>query len=159
MFRNYLVVALRNLRRSKVFSVINILGLAIGLTTCLLIMVYVLDEASYDRQFKDADRLYRVALQSGNEGWASAPAPLAAALKTDMPEVEDVTRLLKLFETNNLIVSYQQEGKDLHFLETNAYFVDSTFFRVLSYPFTYGNPATALDQPNTVVLSATLAGK
>src|SRR5580658_3232662 len=108
MFRNYLVVALRNLRRNKVFSVINILGLAIGLTTCLLIMVYVLDEASYDRQFKDVDRLYRVALQSGNEGWASAPAPLAAALKTDMPEVEEVTRLLKLFETNNLIVSYQQ---------------------------------------------------
>ena len=159
MWRNYLIVAFRNLRRNKAFSVINILGLATGLTTCLLIMVYVLDEASYDRQFTDLDRLYRVTLQANNEGWAAAPAPLSQALKAEMPEVEQTTRLLNLSPLNNTIISYRRGSEDRHFRETNAYFVDSTFFRVLSYPLVYGNPATALDRPNTVVLSATLAGK
>ena len=159
MWRNYLIVALRNLRRNKVFSLINILGLAIGLTTCLLIMVYVLDEASYDRQFAGLDRLYRITLQAGNEGWAAAPAPLSAALKAEVPEVEESTRFLNLSSLSSPVVSYQQGREDRHFQETNAYFVDSTFFRVLSYPFIYGDPATALDRPNTVVISATLAGK
>ena len=160
MWRNYLLVAFRNLSRNRAFSVINILGLAIGLTTCLLIMVYVLDEASYDKQFKDVDRLYRVAQQSGNGGWAALPAPVAGALKTDMPEVQEVTRLLKMPGMDNLVVGYQGHGtEEKHFLETNAYYVDSTFFRVLSYDFTYGNPATALNEPNSVVLSSTLSGK
>ena len=159
MWRNYLTVALRNLRRNKVFSLINILGLAIGLTTCLLIMVYVLDEASYDRQFANLDRLYRITLQSNNEGWAAAMAPLSGALKAEMPEVEQSTRLLNLSSLSSLDVSYQQGREDRHFRETNAYFVDSSFFQVLSYPFSYGDPTTALDRPNTVVISATLAGK
>jgi putative ABC transport system permease protein len=159
MFRNYLLVAFRNLRRNKVFSVINILGLAIGLTTCLLIMVFVLDEASYDRQFTDLDRLYRVTLEANNEGWAAAPAPLSRALKAEMPEVVQTTRLLNLGSLSTPIVSYREGSEDRHFRETNAYFVDSTFFSVLSYPFVYGNPATALARPNTVVLSASLSGK
>jgi putative ABC transport system permease protein len=159
MWRNYLIVALRNLRRNKAFSLINILGLAMGLTTCLLIMVYVLDEMSYDRQYKDVDRLYRVAFHSTNEDWSSAPAPMSWALKADMPEVEQTTRLLKLPEPTNIAVSYRQGREDHNFSETNAYYVDSTFFQVLSYPFISGNPVTALDRPNTVVLSATLAGK
>jgi putative ABC transport system permease protein len=159
MWRNHLIVAFRNLRRNKFFSLINILGLASGLTTCLLIMVYVLDEASYDRQFTSLDRLYRVTLEANNSGWAAAPAPLSQALKADMPEVEQTTRLLNLSSVSNTIISYQEGREDRHFRETNAYFVDSTFFRVLSYPFVYGKPATALDQPNTVVLSATLARK
>ncbi|HEV2480390.1 MAG TPA: ABC transporter permease [Puia sp.] len=159
MWRNYLIVAFRNLRRNKVFSLVNILGLAIGLMTCLLIMVYVLDEMSYDRQFKDVDRVYRIALHGANEDWSSAPAPMSWALKADMPEVEQTTRLLKLIGMTNFIVSYRQGGEDRNFSETNAYYVDSTFFNVLSYPFISGDPATALDRPNTVVLSATLAGK
>ena len=79
MWKNHLLVAIRQLSRNKAFSLINILGLATGLTTCLLIMVYVLDESSYDRQFKDVDRIYRVAMGSGGEGWAAAPAPLPGA--------------------------------------------------------------------------------
>src|ERR1700761_4342501 len=125
MWKNYLVVALRNLRRNRVFSLINILGLAIGLTTCLLIMVYVLDETSYDRQFKSAHRLYRVELSSGGYGWSSAPAPMSWALKADMPEVEQSTRLLKLSSMTNIVVS-NQEGREVRsFKETNAYYVDS----------------------------------
>ena len=160
MWRNYLLVAFRNLSRNRAFSVINILGLAIGLTTCLLIMVYVLDETSYDRQFKEVNSLYRIAQGTGSDGWAAMPAPLAWALKADMPEVQEVTRLLKMPGMDNLVVSYQQQGQpERHFLESNAYYVDSTFLHVLSYDFAYGQPATALDQPNTVILSATLSSK
>src|ERR1700761_4054817 len=96
MWKNHLLMAFRQLSRNKAFSVINILGLATGLTTCLLIMVYVLDEASYDQQFKDVDRIYRVAMGAGSEGWAAAPAPLGPALKANMPEVEEATRLLNM---------------------------------------------------------------
>lgn len=159
MWRNYLVVAFRNLRRNKVFSLVNILGLAIGLTTCLLLMVYVLDEMSYDRQFKDAGRVYRVAFQSPSGDWSSLPAPMSQALKADMPGIGQTTRLLKLMGMENITVSNREGREDRKFSETNAYYVDSTFFSVLSYPFVSGDPATALNRPNTVVLSATLAGK
>src|SRR4030095_7958214 len=89
MIRNYLKIAFRNLRRNKAFSFINISGLAVGLATCLLIMFYILEEEGYDKQFKDADRIFRIAARSNKaESWAASPAPLAPMLKSDMPEVE-----------------------------------------------------------------------
>jgi putative ABC transport system permease protein len=159
MWRNHLLVAFRNLSRNRAFSTINILGLAIGLATCLLVMVYINDEVSYDRQFKQLDNLYRVALGSGGEGWAAAPAPLAQGLKNDLPEVAEATRLLNFPNMDHIVLEYTQGKESRRFLESNAYYVDSTFFRTLTYEFTAGNPQTALDQPNTVVISRTVAGK
>ena len=94
MFTNFFKIAFRNLARNKVFSFINIFGLAAGLATCLLIILYITDELSYDKHHKDADRIYRLAYSTEKEDWSAQPAPVAAALKSDFPEVEEVTRLI-----------------------------------------------------------------
>src|SRR5688572_1499752 len=94
MLINYLKITFRNLARNKTFSIINIFGLAAGLATCLLIMLYIKDESEFDKHHKDGDRIFRIASVSSNgESWAAAPAPLAFTLKNDLPEVEEVSRL------------------------------------------------------------------
>jgi len=155
MWKNHLLIAFRNLSRNKAFSVINILGLAIGLATCLLIMVYVLDEASYDQQFSDSGQLYRVAM----DGWAAGPAPLAGELKRELPEVAEAARLMKFPNMDNTVLDYTQGKESRRFLEPNGYYVDSSFFRVLSFPFVAGDPRTALARPNSIVISQTIAAK
>ena len=166
MFRTYLKIAIRNLSRNKVFSFINIFGLAIGLATCLLITLYISDELSYDRQIKDGDRIYRMAITaldpSGSlkeKPWAASSAPLAQGLLSDLPEVEQTTRLLNMPGLDKMLLKVQQ-GKDLkQFYETNGYYVDSTFFQLFTYTFKYGDPLTALDRPNSIVISEDIAGK
>lgn len=166
MIRNYLKIAFRNLARNKAISFINIFGLAVGLATCLLIMLYIFSETGYDTQNKAADRIYRVISQANTltgtakeKGWAATSAPIAWGLKTDMPEVEEVTRLLK-FPLFDKILLKNEKGKDTRqFYEPNSYYVDSTFLRVFTYDFKYGNPSTALDQPNSIVISEETAGR
>src|SRR5450432_981952 len=166
MIRNYLKIAVRNLARNKAFSFINIFGLAIGLATCMLIMLYIVSEKGYDTQHQGADRLYRIAAQATTltgtakeRPWAATSAPTAWGLKADMPEVEQVTRLLKFPIFNKMLLKYERGKESKQFYETNGYYVDSTFFRLFTYDFLYGNALTALDEPNTVVISDEIAGK
>jgi putative ABC transport system permease protein len=155
MFRNYLKIAVRNLWRNKAFSAINIFGLAIGLTTCMLIMLYVADEISYDKHHKDGDRIYRIASEVKGEKWVAAPAPMAAGLKREFPEVEQVTRLLRFPGAEKMLLKNEQNQSQ--FFETNAYYVDSTFFELFTYSFLFGNSQTALHNPNTLVISEEIA--
>src|SRR5882762_244504 len=110
MLRSYLKIAFRNLTRNKVFSFINIFGLAAGLATCLLIMLYIFDESSYDKHHKNGDRIFRIASVSATGGkgetWAAAAAPLAGALKNDLPEVEQVTRLMTFPDIETMLLKY-----------------------------------------------------
>src|SRR5215212_749585 len=97
MFKNYLKVALRNLWKNKAFSAINIMGLASGLAVCLLIVLYVVDELSYDKYNVNADRIYRVDadiyFNNTQAIFAVAPDPLAPALVRDFPEIEQMARI------------------------------------------------------------------
>lgn len=157
MIRNYLKIAFRNLLRSKIFSFINIFGLSVGLATCLLIMLYVIDELSYDKHHKDGAQIFRVALQTADEKWSSMAAPLAEGFKKDFAEVEETTRLLNFPNIDKVLLT--NEKADKQFYETNAYYVDNTFFNIFTYDFKYGNGKTALSQPNTIVISETVANK
>ncbi len=161
MFLNYFKTAFRNLWQHKVFSFINILGLGFGLASCFVIMLYILDESSYDRHQKDADRIYRIASKNNkdNEPWASVAAPIAFAVKDKFPEVEQAARLMTFSDISKMLVSNQNGPEPKQFFETNGYYVDSTFFRIFSYPFIYGEGKTALDEPNTLVLSKTMSQK
>jgi putative ABC transport system permease protein len=165
MLKSYFQVAFRNLTRNKTFSFINIFGLAIGLTTCLLILIYLVGESGYDRQNKDADLIYRVVSVGGTigttaeDGWAGGPAPLAARLKADLPEVAVATRLLKFPETDKLLLTTQTEKERRQFYETNGYYIDSNFFQIFTYDFRYGDAAACLNRPNSIVLSEELAQK
>ncbi len=166
MIKNYLKIAFRNLARNKAFSFINIFGLAVGLATCMLIMLYIFSETGYDEQNLAGDRIYRIASQAATltgsakeKAWAGTSAPVAWGLKTDMPEVEEATRLLKFPMFDKILLKYEKGKETRQFYETNCYYVDSTFLRIFTYSFKYGNTSSALDQPNSVVISEEIAGK
>src|SRR5437762_990022 len=157
MFKNYLKMAMRNLWRNKGYSAINIIGLAVGLTTCLLIILYVVDELSYDRYNEKADRIYRVnsdiKFGGGDLHLAVCSDPMGATLKKDYPQVEEYTRFYtsngaKLIKKGNEYISEQKVAN-----------VDSTFFNVFTLPAVYGDTKTALNEPNTVVVTESGAKK
>ncbi len=156
MIRNYLRVALRNLRNYKAYSVINIVGLAVGIACCIAIMVYVRDELSYDRFNKFADRIYRPRLLGRVNGhdmnMALSPAAMGPSVYHDLPEVVAYTRLVK---SGSTAVRY----KDKTFTEEKFFGADSTVFNVFTFPFVAGNSRTALTQPNTVVITESIAHK
>lgn len=143
--------------KHKVYSLINILGLAVGITTCALITLYVMDETSYDKHHKDGDRIYRIAQKVKDETWVGTPSPMAASLQKDFPEVEKVARLLRMPGVDKYLMEYEPSKKQ--FYETNGFYVDSTFFSLFNYGFKYGNPATAFNEPNSILISEKMAQK
>lgn len=157
MFQSYFKIGWRNLLHNKGFSFINIFGLATGMTACVLIMLYVVDEMSYDKHHPDGDRIYRIAMEARGEKWVAASAPVAEGLRDDFPEVEQVTRLLHFPGAEKVLL--KNEASNKQFFETNAYYVDSTFFQLFSYDFKYGDIRTALNEPNSIVISETVAIK
>jgi len=152
MLSNYLKIAWRNLSRNKIFSIINILGLSLGIAVVLLIIVFVKHEFSYDQFVTDKENVYRVFRywSEGDGKTAWTPSRLAEKLKTDFPEVKAASGLSPGGEQ---LLEYQTD--QAYIKETAS--VDSTFFQTLALPFKYGNPQNALDQPDAVVISDRLA--
>ncbi|OYU94356.1 MAG: cell division protein FtsX [Bacteroidetes bacterium B1(2017)] len=151
MISNYFKIAWRSLMKNKNIFIINSLGLAIGIATCLTIALYVADELSYDRLNTNASDTYRVVLDAkmGDEliKEAGVMAPVASTLKQELPEIKSTTRIHKF--TDAAKVTYQ--GKTIR--KGKLVMVDSTFFDVFTFKFLNGQPKTALIQPNTVVLT------
>ncbi|WP_018615778.1 ABC transporter permease [Segetibacter koreensis] len=168
MLRNYFKIAWRNLMKSKVFSFINIFGLTVGLTCCMLITLYIVNELSYDKYHKNVKDLYQLGtifITPGEEikpeNWsANTPAPMAQLMKQEFPEIQETTRMLGLFTEDKTLLQYKENNGELKsFYETKGYLADSTFFRLFTYNFIEGNAATALTRPNTLVLSDEIAKK
>ncbi len=161
MFQTYLKIAWRSLKKNRLVSFINILGLALGIATCLVIGLYVIEEFSYDRFFTDYDRIFRVTLDAkiGEQtlSEASVMAPVAETFKAEIPEVEISTRVLNLHSNTKVRIG------DKVIRKGNTALVDPNFFQVFDLPFTKGDPTTALTNPNSVILTedqaAALFGK
>ena len=156
MLRNYLKIAWRNILRDKFYSIINILGLTIGVTCGLLLLLYVTDELSYDRYHANAAQIYRLASRIREPdkafGWSSTQVPLAPTLQKDYPFVENYVRF---FPYGRMM--FRQGEK--RFYEEDIYAADSTVFDIFTYPFVEGDPHTALHQPGSVVLTRKTAQK
>jgi putative ABC transport system permease protein len=154
MFRNYLKVALRNLWKSKGFTAINIIGLASGIGVCLLIVLYVTDELSYDRFNVNADRIYRldadIYFNSTQFTASISPKPLALTLKKECPQVEQMARIIS---QNDILIKKGNDWIRDHHLAL----ADSTFFKVFSIPMLAGDPNTALNEPNSIVIDESAA--
>lgn len=154
MIKNYFKIALRNLLRNKAFTAINILGLAIGIATCLLIMLSIQSELGFDSFHERADRIVRVvfrgSVQGGVMNEAHVMPPVAEALMTDYPEVEQATRIRLMGYPK---VTYNNES----FRNKSSAFVDANFLEVFTFPFIHGDPTTALVEPHTIVISASTA--
>ena len=157
MIKNLLLVALRNFKRDKSYSLLNILGLTIGITFSLFLIFYIKDELSYDRYNEKASRIYRInahikEADKDTMRWAVTPFPMAPALANDYPEVEEAVRFI-----NNGKVMYK--NGDLRIYEDKVFVVDSNLFRVFTYKFLAGDPLTALKDPKTMVLTRSVAKK
>jgi putative ABC transport system permease protein len=156
MFKNYLKVALRNLRKNKGYAIINIAGLAAGMAVCILIMLWVQDEMSYDRFNTHFDQIYRVCfsdLWSGNRvKFSSTPTGIGPALEQDFPEIIDSARL---FRMKGILVGH----KEKRIVEEYVYLADSSLFDIFSFPFVKGDAQKALADPKSVVISEQAAIK
>ena len=157
MFKNYLKIALRNIKRNKGYSFINIAGLSVGLTCCILILLYVKYELSYDRYHENADNIYRVVMKQpgnvymGNDWFNVGPGGLKSTLMEEYPEVIYSTRARPeggyIYYNNNI------------FEERSIFFVDPEFFKVFSFPLISGDPETAVKEPFSMLITQRIAKK
>ena len=156
MIKNYLLLAFNNFRKQKMFSLINISGLTVGITCCLLIFLFILNEVSYDNFHKNGKDIYRV-MRVGNVNgekreipWLSAP--YGPALQNDFPDA--ILRHVRVMTDNDLI-----KYKEISFNEKNIYLADSNFFTFFNFPLIKGNAASVLKDPLSIVLTETAAKK
>jgi putative ABC transport system permease protein len=164
MFKNYFKIAWRNLMKNKVFSFINIFGLSVVLTCCILITLYIVHEISYDKFHKNADRIFQIATVFYDGGVehksATTSAPVGKLLQQNYPEVQSFTRLLGLFNEDKTLFQVKENSEAYNSIyETQGYLADSNFFQILSYQFKEGDPKTALTTPNSVVINEDIAQK
>ncbi len=156
MIKNYVTVALRNLRKHKAYSFINITGLAIGMACSILILLWVRDELSFDRFHANAAQIHRVyrdeAVTAPGSGSALTPPPMAAAFKKDFPEVLKATRFGSW--KRRLVANGERS-----FTETGYMHADPDFFGMFSFPFVKGDPGAAFSEPYSVVLTESAAAK
>jgi putative ABC transport system permease protein len=157
MLRNLLMVAFRNIKRDKWYSLLNILGLTIGITFSLLLIFYIKDELSFDRYNEKADRIFRVVSyikepSKDTMKWVATQYVLAPVLKKDFPDVEEAVRFV-----NNGKTMFKNGTQ--RFYNEKTYFADSNVFKIFTYPFIEGNPTTALVDPGALVLTASVAEK
>ncbi len=156
MFKNLITIAFRTIRKDKTYSAINILGLTIGITCSLFLLMYILDELSFDRYHKNADNIYRIVSNIKEPDnaftWAVAQQPMAVELRDNYPEVKNAVRFNGIGKT---LFKYNEK----EFNETDFYLTDSTVFKMFSYTFLAGDANTALDNPFSIVLSEKTAKK
>ena len=159
MFKNYFKVAFRNLLKRKGFSLINILGLATGMAVCLLIILFIQNELSFDKQHEKAKDIYRVVLERSYPGRSTSysiiPQSIGAAIKTEYPEVLESTRLFNLGGNGSFFLRIGEKT----FEEKRVLAADSNFFRVFTSKILHGDANTALEKPNSAVLNETTAKK
>lgn len=151
MLKSYFTIAVRNLVRNKLFTGLNMLGLAVGLTCSMFIFLWVQDEISYDKFNANADKIYRITAKLSDVKAAVTPPPLAAAIEAEIPAIEKATRLIPLHKM--ITVGTKK------FDEKNIYYADTNFLKMFSYPLLEGNPSVALSSPDAVVLTEATAEK
>ncbi len=156
MFKNLIKIAVRNIFKDRFYSALNIVGLSIGITCSLLLTFYVIDELSYDRYHSNSEDIYRIVSDIREPDnafvWAVAQIPLGQELMGNYSEVKNVVRFFNLGR-------FKLKHEAIEFQEEELYMADSMVFEMFTYPFLKGDPATALEMPNSIVLSEALAIK
>ena len=164
MILNYLTLTIRNLRKRKIYSFINISGLAIGIAVCLVIWKYVEFELSYDRFHKDADNIYRTTFTEYGKNWkddwfVEFGYGLGPALINEIPEIKNYTRIHPMYGDAALISFDSQNGEQSLFHEENIYFADSSFLDIFTFDVIKGDAFNALDKPSSMVITESTANR
>ncbi len=154
MIKSYFVSLFRNIVKNKFYTFLNVAGLSVGMASAILITLYVRNEASYDKYHENYQRIYRLesefTVNNNQDKYAELPAPMGPALKKEIPEIEEMTRLDAI---GNMAYRYGET----RFIESNFYLADSTIFDVFTHRFIRGNPHTCLVQPYSIVLTESVA--
>lgn len=157
MLKSYLLIAFRNHLKNKYYTIINVAGLAVAIAACLIILLFVIHEISYDRYHKNADRIYRLNTEirfgSVNHKLALGSASLAERFQQIYPEIESTVRLL------DWGLRFVHKTGSAELFSENVVWGDSTFFKVFTVPLLQGDVETALKEPNTIAISAKMAAK
>jgi putative ABC transport system permease protein len=158
MLQNYITIAWRNLRKHSFYSLINIMGLAVGVTACLVIVLFIIDELQYDRYNAMADRIYRLQAEvkfgENHFHMTYRSAPEANALMQNFPEIESTVRFRNV---GSYLVKTANGTENIK--EKNVIWTDSTFFKIFSIKVLAGNPATALKEPASIAISRKMQEK
>jgi putative ABC transport system permease protein len=156
ILKNYLITAWRNIVKDKFYTLLNVVGLSIGLITAIYIFLYVVDELTYDKSHTNYKRIYRLeshfTINGKDDFFAVTQVPLGPTLKDEYPEIEEYVRFLP---TGTLFLKYGER----EFQEDSIVFADSTLFKVFTHPVTNGDPTTMLNRPYTMVMTESLAKK
>ena len=158
MFRNTMKITLRNIKKHKGYSFINVAGLAVGIACTILILLWVQDELSFDRMHENAERIVRVVCSTSGDGLptnANGSFVVGKALKKEFPEVIETVRIRKMGQSAKRYVGYE----DKKFYESRFFFAEPTILSVFDFPLAKGDPATALVEPNSLVLTEAMAKK
>ena len=164
MFRHYIIITFRNLFRHLNYTILNIGGLAIGMASFIYIVLFIDDELKYDKFHTKAERIYRMNRfynsNDVNEDAATCSFPLAPTIAEDYPDlIEKTVRMFNNFNNQTFVEYLKNENEVVKFNETKLYLVDSTLFDIFTFSFIKGDPETALDRPNTMVITETIARK
>src|SRR5690349_21912987 len=159
MLRNYILIAIRNIRRNKVYALLNVLGLTVGIAACLLLFVVVRFNQSFDDFHANRENIYRIGSEFHNDGTvdysAGSSFPTAKAIRLDFPQVKKVAAI---YSWGDGIISDVGEQRK-KFNENNIYFAEAEFFELFNFPWLTGDPKQSLTQPNNVALSQEIAEK
>ena len=157
MLKNYIKVAFRSLNKNRIYALINILGLALGLTITILVFMFVKDETSYEKHWDGYDRIYRTGIKANMMGQKMdapvSPSPMANSLRTEFTDVETATRIQPV--GYDMLIRQEQTK----FYLKNGVRADSAYFKVFNYEFIHGDPSTALNEENSIVLTEATAKK
>ncbi len=161
MLKNYFKIAFRNITRNKLFACINTLGLAVGMACFILITLWIQDELSFDKFHANKDDLYLLTIIHPDDVMdPNVPYALAPRLADEYPEIIHYTRIYELANQRTCSFKYKpEEGLPIKFYENNVNLVDSSFFSMFSFRFIHGRPETALQSPNSVVITDKIADK
>ena len=163
MWKTWITTSWRNFLKYKSFSIINICGLSLGIACLIAILLYVLDEVSYDRFHAKAERIYQVNVTSTYDGsstrYATTSTPLADAIRSDVTEIEEVARLFGRQATIQVTEADSTLSADKKYFEDNFYFADQAILKIFSFTFLAGDEKTALANPNQIVLTERIAQK
>ncbi len=161
MIRNYFKIAFRNIVRNRLFAIINIFGLAVGMASFILITLWIRDELGFDTFHANKDNLYLMTIIHPDDVMdPNVPYALAPRLADERPEIVHYTRIYELGNMRTCTFKYQpDDGPPIMFYENNVNLVDSSFFSMFSFSFRYGNPEAALQSPNSVVITDKIATK
>ena len=155
MFKNYMKIAFRSLKKHKGYSFINIFGLAIGMAVCMLIFLWILNELSYDRFHEKADRICRLTLDIEVGSMLHTPVSLTAAGPALVDDFAEVITAARVDRPRRVSVEYE----DRLFQEAGVGFAENAIFDIFTFPFVSGDPNTALEAPNSVVITENMAKK